>query len=199
MFCDWNKLKLFLWLINQDITTYGGVESSLSWSRYSFGRLEVQDSTVSVFTIPDIYNFASAQVVINIFFFFFFFFFCLYERERSILRARFSGSSSDILPSIAYKSTTKIHCNLYCCSCLSLWRRTESITEYTLTVLNTHWEATQRVMAAKLTRLTQKNSDKTALNGRELYHLQFSFQATSPETSGYTLVCTGRAHVAVWV
>jgi hypothetical protein len=32
--------------------------------------------------------------------------------------------------------------------------RTESITKYTLTTVNTRWEATQRVMAAKLTRLT---------------------------------------------
>jgi hypothetical protein len=32
--------------------------------------------------------------------------------------------------------------------------RTEAITTYTLTTINTRWEATQRVMAAKLTRLT---------------------------------------------
>jgi hypothetical protein len=41
-------------------------------------------------------------------------------------------------------------------------------------------------MAAKLTTLT--HSDTTAPNGRELYHLQFSLQAASPETFGYTLV-----------
>jgi hypothetical protein len=34
--------------------------------------------------------------------------------------------------------------------------RTESITKYTLTIINTRWEATQRVMATKLTRLTHK-------------------------------------------
>jgi len=34
--------------------------------------------------------------------------------------------------------------------------RTEPITKYTLTTLNTRWEATQRIMAAKLTRLTHK-------------------------------------------
>jgi hypothetical protein len=34
--------------------------------------------------------------------------------------------------------------------------RTESIRKYTLTTINTHWEAIQRVMAAKLTRLTHK-------------------------------------------
>jgi hypothetical protein len=34
--------------------------------------------------------------------------------------------------------------------------RTESITKYTLTTINTRWEATQRVMAAKFTRLTHK-------------------------------------------
>jgi hypothetical protein len=43
-------------------------------------------------------------------------------------------------------------------------------------------------MAARLTRLTKKKSDTTAPSGRELYHLQFSLQAASPETSGYTLV-----------
>jgi hypothetical protein len=34
--------------------------------------------------------------------------------------------------------------------------RTESITRYTLTIINTRWETTQRVIAAKLTRLTYK-------------------------------------------
>jgi hypothetical protein len=33
-----------------------------------------------------------------------------------------------------------------------------------------------------------QNSDTTASSGRELYHLQFSIQAASPETSGYKLV-----------
>jgi hypothetical protein len=33
-----------------------------------------------------------------------------------------------------------------------------------------------------------QNSDVTAPNGRELYHFQFSLQAASPETFGYTLV-----------
>jgi hypothetical protein len=32
-----------------------------------------------------------------------------------------------------------------------------------------------------------QSSDTTALSGRELYHLQFSLQAASPETFGYTL------------
>jgi hypothetical protein len=31
-------------------------------------------------------------------------------------------------------------------------------------------------------------SDTTASNGREMYHFQFSLQAASPETFGYTLV-----------
>jgi hypothetical protein len=34
--------------------------------------------------------------------------------------------------------------------------RTESIRKYMLTIINTRWEATQRVMAAKLTRLAHK-------------------------------------------
>jgi hypothetical protein len=33
-----------------------------------------------------------------------------------------------------------------------------------------------------------QNSDTTAPNGRELYHLQFSLQAVSPEIYGYILV-----------
>jgi hypothetical protein len=33
-----------------------------------------------------------------------------------------------------------------------------------------------------------QNSDITAPSGRELYHLQFSRQAASPETFGYTFV-----------
>jgi hypothetical protein len=35
-----------------------------------------------------------------------------------------------------------------------------------------------------------ENSDTTALSGRELYNLQFSLQAASPETFEYTLVCS---------
>jgi hypothetical protein len=63
--------------------------------------------------------------------------------------------------------------------------RTGSITKCTLTIINSRWEATQRVMAAKLTRLTQKNSDTTAPSGREVYHLQFSLQPACPVTFGY--------------
>jgi hypothetical protein len=37
----------------------------------------------------------------------------------------------------------------------------------------THWTESQ-------------NSDTIPSNGRELYHLQFSLKATSPETFGYT-------------
>jgi hypothetical protein len=54
--------------------------------------------------------------------------------------------------------------------------QTESITKYT-----------RLPMAAKLTGLTQ-NSDTTAPSGIELYHVQFSLQAASPETFGYTLL-----------
>jgi hypothetical protein len=34
-----------------------------------------------------------------------------------------------------------------------------------------------------------QNSDTTTPSGRGLYHLQFSLQAASPETFGYTLDC----------
>jgi hypothetical protein len=43
-------------------------------------------------------------------------------------------------------------------------------------------------MAAKLTRRTHKIVITTAPSGRQLYHSQFSLQAASPETFGYTLV-----------
>jgi len=44
-------------------------------------------------------------------------------------------------------------------------------------------------MAAKLTGLTHEIAIQLHLVGRELYHLQFSRQAASPETFGYALVC----------
>jgi hypothetical protein len=66
--------------------------------------------------------------------------------------------------------------------------RTKSITKYTLTEINTRSEATQRVMAAKLTRLTHKIATQLHLVSQSCYNLQFSFQASSPETFGYTLV-----------
>jgi hypothetical protein len=43
-------------------------------------------------------------------------------------------------------------------------------------------------MAAKLTILTHKIAIQLHPSGRELYHLQFSLQAASPETFGYILV-----------
>jgi hypothetical protein len=43
-------------------------------------------------------------------------------------------------------------------------------------------------MATKLTRLTHKIATQLEPSGRELYDLQFSLQADSPETFGYTLV-----------
>jgi hypothetical protein len=39
-----------------------------------------------------------------------------------------------------------------------------------------------------LWRQNSLNSDATAPSGRELYHLQFSLQAASPETFGYSFV-----------
>jgi uncharacterized pyridoxal phosphate-containing UPF0001 family protein len=42
------------------------------------------------------------------------------------------------------------------CKSVSKSFRTESITKYMLTTINTRSEATQKVMAAKLTRLTDK-------------------------------------------
>jgi len=45
-------------------------------------------------------------------------------------------------------------------------------------------------MAAKLTGLAHKIAIQLPSSGRELYYLQFSLQVASPETSGYTLVCS---------
>jgi hypothetical protein len=42
------------------------------------------------------------------------------------------------------------------CEFVSKSFRTESVTKSTITTINTHWEATQRVSAAKLTKLTHK-------------------------------------------
>jgi hypothetical protein len=47
-------------------------------------------------------------------------------------------------------------CNLQTYEGVSESFRTESIMRYKLTRINTRWETTQRVMAAKLTRLTHK-------------------------------------------
>jgi hypothetical protein len=81
------------------------------------------------------------------------------------------------------------------CEGVSKSFRTESVTKFTLTFSITRWEATQRAMAAKLTRLTHKNSDTNGPSGRELYHLQFLLQAASPETFGYTLVYPTWTHM----
>jgi hypothetical protein len=45
-----------------------------------------------------------------------------------------------------------------------------------------------KVYGGKTHYTDSQNSDTTAPSGRELYHLQFSLQAASPETFGYTLV-----------
>jgi hypothetical protein len=63
--------------------------------------------------------------------------------------------------------------------------RTRSITKSTT---NTSSEATQKGYGDKIHWSDSQNSDTTAPSGRELYNLQFSFQAASPETFGYSLV-----------
>jgi hypothetical protein len=69
--------------------------------------------------------------------------------------------------------------------------RTESITINN----NKHSLKTkQRIMAAKLTRTTHKISIQLHLVA-ELYHLHFSLQAASPETFGYTFVCSNSERV----
>jgi hypothetical protein len=46
----------------------------------------------------------------------------------------------------------------------------------------------QRINGGKTHYNDSQNRDTTAPSGRELYHLQFLLQATSPEIFGYTLV-----------
>jgi hypothetical protein len=59
--------------------------------------------------------------------------------------------------------------------------------KYRLTFDITRWEATQKLW--RQTHYTDsQNSDTTASSGRELYYLQSSFRAGSPESFGYTLV-----------
>jgi hypothetical protein len=58
--------------------------------------------------------------------------------------------------------------------------RTESIMKFTLTFGVTR--------EAKLTRLTLKITMQLPTSGRELYHLQFSLQAASPETWMHPLI-----------
>jgi len=66
--------------------------------------------------------------------------------------------------------------------------RIESITKYTITTINTRWEATQRGYVGKIHQTDSQNSNTTTYSGRQLYHLQFSLQSASPETFRYTLL-----------
>jgi len=66
--------------------------------------------------------------------------------------------------------------------------RIESITKYTITTINTRWEATQRGYVGKIHQTDSQNSNTTTYSGRQLYHLQFSLQSASPETFGYLFV-----------
>jgi hypothetical protein len=50
------------------------------------------------------------------------------------------------------------------------------------------WRSNTKGYGGKTHYIDSQNSDTTAPNGRELYQLQFSLQAASLETSGYTLV-----------
>jgi hypothetical protein len=59
----------------------------------------------------------------------------------------------------------------------------------TTAAANTGWEATQRIMAAKLTRLIHKIAIQLHLVAEScMYHLQFFLQAASPEIYEYILV-----------
>jgi hypothetical protein len=69
--------------------------------------------------------------------------------KKSTILPRFKTARTGLYPIL--------HSLSYIRGCVQkFW--TESITKYTLTTINTRWEATQRVMAAKLTRLAHKIS-----------------------------------------
>jgi len=54
--------------------------------------------------------------------------------------------------------------------------------------------------SGKTHHIDSQNSDTTAPSDRELYHLQFSHQADSPETFDYTLLCTHtHTHIYMYV
>jgi hypothetical protein len=82
---------------------------------------------------------------------------------------------TDFLSSVPYKGISKSF-------------RTDSITKYTRTIINTRWEAKQRVMSAKLTRLTHKIAIQLHVVAESCTICSSRPQATSPETFGYTLV-----------
>jgi hypothetical protein len=70
---------------------------------------------------------------------------------------------------------------------------------------NKHWlRSNTKGYGGKTHYTDSQNSVTTARIGRELYHLQFSLQAASPETFGYTLVpsavdsCLGGKTVGAW-
>jgi hypothetical protein len=70
--------------------------------------------------------------------------------------------------------------------------QTGSITKYTLTMTSN-----TKGYGSKTHKTDSQNRDTTASSGRELYHLQFLLQAASPETFGYTLICTYKCTVPI--
>jgi hypothetical protein len=66
--------------------------------------------------------------------------------------------------------------------------RTESITKYTLATIEHSLRRNIKGYGGKTYYTDSQTSDTTASSGRQLYHLQFSLQAASPETFGYTVV-----------
>jgi hypothetical protein len=66
--------------------------------------------------------------------------------------------------------------------------RTKSITKYTAHLRYHSLRSNAKGYGDKPNYSDSKNSDTTAPSGRELYHMQFSLRAASPETFGYTIV-----------
>jgi hypothetical protein len=80
--------------------------------------------------------------------------------------------------------------------CVSKSFRTESLTKYTLYNNKLSLRSNTKGYGGKTHYTDSQNSDITAPSVRELYHLQFSLKAASPETFGYTLML---AYACVYV
>jgi hypothetical protein len=74
---------------------------------------------------------------------------------------------------------------------------TESIKKFKLTFSYYSLRSNTKDYGGKTHTTASQNSDTTAPSGRELYHLQFSLQAASPETLVYIETLISEALTAI--
>jgi hypothetical protein len=117
---------------------------------------------------------------------------CPYRESNSSLAGRSKVTVWNESPRFLYRyvmTTTAlpVHQNVHCSQHIALASydegvsksfRTKSIKKYTFIIINTRWEATQSVMAAKLTRLTHQIAIQLLL-AAETYTI-FSFRSRWP-------------------